>query len=213
MKLTQKTTREISWKEIKDMVDKEEITLNVGDEIEETLKDGRKLWLAVAAVNLYQPGEIIFVQKNIVGYSRMNEKRTNEGGWPMSDLRAELKREIYSELPDDLRDVIAPRTITQTIDGKTTTSTDYLWLPSEEEYTGATKYGIKEDGDKQFGYYRNPANRVSVNNDHDPTWKWTRTPSAYYTNGFRFIYGSGGWSNISADLTVGVALSFWIRKS
>lgn len=213
MELTQKTSREITWKEIKDMVDKEEITLKVGDEIEETLTNGKKLWLAVAAVDLYQPGEIIFVQKNIAGYSRMNEKRTNEGGWPMSDLRAELKRKIYSELPDDLRDVIAPRTITQTINGKTTTSTDCLWLPSQEEYTGATIYGIKEDGNKQFDYYKNSANRVSVNNDLDPTWKWTRTPSANYTGNFRLITGSGDWSDDVAYYTHGVALSFWIRKS
>lgn len=213
MELTQKTSREITWKEIKDMVDKEEITLKVGDEIEEKLINGKRLWLAVAAVNLYQPGEIIFVQKNIVGYSQMNEKRTNEGGWPMSDLRAKLKREIYSRFPDDLRDVITPRTISQTIGGKTTTSTDHLWLPSQEEYTGTTIYGIEEAGDKQFDYYRNPVNRVSVNNDHDPTWKWTRTPSADITGNFRGIYSSGDRNYNNASSTSGVALSFWIRKS
>lgn len=211
MKLTTKSTKEITWKEIKEMVDREEITLKVGDEIEETLKDGTMLHLAVAAVDLYQSGEIIFVQKNILGYERMNKERTNEGGWAKSDLREKLNTEYYDLLPDDLKAVITPRTITQT-QNKKYTCQDYLWLPSEEEYAGDTEYGISE-GNKQFQYYAEATNRISTNNDDNPTWKWTRTPSAYSTSTFCYINGSGYTFSYYAYGTRGVALSFWIRKS
>lgn len=169
MKLTTKTTKEITWKEIKEMVDKEEIALKVGDEIEETLKDGRRLWLAVAAVDHYQPGEIIFVQKNSVGYEQMNEKRTNEGGWPMSKLNAALNDEIYRLLPDGLKEVITKRTITQGKDNELVSCSCNLWLPSLEEYTGETRRGIKETGDKQFKYFGEQGNRIHVNSDDDLT--------------------------------------------
>lgn len=213
MKLTQKTTREITWKEIKDMVDREEITLNVGDEIEETLKNGKKLWLAVAAVDHYQPGEIIFAQKNIVGYEQMNENWPNEGGWPASELNDKLNDEIYRLLPDGLKEVIAKRTITQGNDDGLASCSCNLWLPSLEEYTGQEKHGIKEAGDKQFKYFEKQKNRIHVNNDGDPTWAWTRTPSADGTGRFYCVYSSGSTSNIGACSTDGVALSFWIRKS
>lgn len=209
MKLTTKTTKEITWKEIKEMVDKEEITLKVGDEIKETLKDGTMLHLAVAAVDLYQSGEIMFVQKNILGYERINKERTNEGGWAKSDLREKLNTEYYDLLPDDLKAVITPRTITQ---DEKYTCTDYLWLPSEEEYTGDTECGISE-GNKQFPYYAEAVNRISTDDDDDPTWKWTRTPSANSTSYFYYINCSGDTYNNYANSMNGVAPSFWIRKS
>lgn len=215
MKLTTKSTKEITWKEIKEMVDREEITLKVGDEIEEVLKNDESLWLVVAAVDHYQPGEIIFAQKNIVGFEKMNECRTNEGGWPTSKLNEKMDSEIYRLLPSDLKEVITKRTITQERDGELVSCSCNLWLPSLEEYTGQVRNGIKEGGDKQFEYFKTPKNSIhgDGDGDGDPTWVWTRTPCASSTSSFYSVYSSGDTDSSHANYTLGVALSFWIRKS
>ncbi len=55
-------TSKVTWKEVQEIINsgKAAEKLKVGTEITETLKDGSRAVIEVAAVDLYQNGEVIF---------------------------------------------------------------------------------------------------------------------------------------------------------
>lgn len=169
----------------------------------------------VAAVNHYQDNEVIFVMKDCIGEKLpMNEEDTNYGGWPKSYLREKANTDILAMLPDNLVSVIAPRKITQVIRGEKLECEDTLWLPSEVEYSGESRYGVAEEGDKQFEFYKDARNRISLDADGDPCWKWERSPGRNGSSSFVHMYTSGGPNYYCwASYRSGVALGFFIRKS
>lgn len=214
--MTRKVTSEVSWKEIQELVDQGKATdFHAGDEVRQVLKDGSTMDFAVAAVNHYQDDEVIFVMKDCIGEELpMNEEDTNEGGWPKSYLREKANTDILAMLPDELVAVITPRKIVQVVRGERFECEDKLWAPSEVEYSGEARYGVEEEGDKQFEFYKEVRNRVSLDADGDPCWKWVRSPSRNYSNNFVYVSTSGnpnyyGW----VYFRYGVALGFCIRKS
>ena len=73
--ITTKETRAFNWANPG--------TLKVGDEIVETLKDGREVVFVVM-------DDGVIGLKNLLGYHRMNEDWTNEGGWLACDMRRYL---------------------------------------------------------------------------------------------------------------------------
>lgn len=66
----------------------------------------------------------------------MNKRMTNKGGWRDSEMRLWLNETIIHMLPDELREMIVPRRIVQTMDGERLESEDKLWLPSFTEMFG-----------------------------------------------------------------------------
>lgn len=215
-KVTSKVANEVSWEHIQWMVDQGMASnFHPGDEVSDVLKDGSNTVFAVAAVNHYQDDELIFVMKDCIGEELpMNEEDTNYGGWPKSYLREKANTDILAMLPDDLVSVIAPRKITQVIRGEKFECEDKLWLPSEVEYSGESRCGVAEEGDKQFEFYKDARNRISLDADGDPCWKWERSPNRYNSNHFAYVNTSGYPSyNYGAYYRYGVALGFCIRKS
>lgn len=208
-------TNEVSWEMIQWMVDQGMASrFHPGDEVSDILKDGRTMVFVVAAVNHYQDDEVIFVMKDCIGRESMNEEGKNYGGWPKSDLREKANTDILAMLPDDLVSVIAPRKITQVIRGETFECEDKLWLPSEVEYSGESRYGVVEEGDKQFEFYKCARNRISLDADGDPCWKWERSPNRNYSSHFVNVSTSGNPSyNYWAYYPYGVAIGFCILKS
>lgn len=214
--MTRKVTNEVSWREIQEMVDQGKASdFRAGDEMRQILKDGSVMDFAVAAVNHYQNDEIIFVMKDCIGEKLpMNEEDTNYGGWPKSYLREKANTDILAMLPDELVEVIAPRKIVQVICGEKFESEDKLWLPSEVEYSGESRYGVAEEGDKQFEFYKDARNRISLDADGDPCRKWERLPYRYGSFYFMFASSSGyPYGSDWASYRYGVALGFCIRKS
>lgn len=214
--MTRKVTNEASWGEIQALVNQGRAAdFRAGDEVRQVLKDGSVMDFAVAAVNHYQNDEIIFVMKNCIGEELpMNEEDTNAGGWPRSYLREKANTDILELLPDELVEVIAPRKIVQIVRGKRFECEDKLWAPSEVEYSGESRYGVEEEGDKQFEFYKEVKNRISLDADGDPCWKWERSP--YRGGSYYFMYvGTDGYPDYYnwANGRLGVALGFCIRKS
>ena len=152
--ITTKETRAFNWANPG--------TLKVGDEIVETLKDGREVVFVVV-------DDGVIGLKNLLGYHCMNEDWTNKGGWLACDMRRYLNEEIIALLPDELVAAIKPRKF-----GK---EEDKLWLFSEMEVFGDHNW-TENDPDRgfQFEYFKDRRNRIKVDEDGDASWWWERSP-------------------------------------
>lgn len=186
--ITTKETRAFDWANTG--------TLKVGDEIAETLKDGREVVLVVM-------DDGVIGLKNLLGRHYMNEDWTNKGGWLACDMRRWLNSEVLALLPDELFAVIKPRKFGDT--------EDKLWLFSEMEVFGEHER-TENDPDRgfQFEYFKNPANRVKFDEDGDAKWWWERSPYASDSNSFCYVSGNGYASSSCAYLAGGVCFGFYI---
>ena len=108
--------------------------LQVGDELDITLKTGEEL--TVQAVGTTERGLIFLLKDCMKDEHGMNKRMTGKGGWRDSEMRLWLNETIIRMLPDELREMIVPRRIVQTMDGERLESEDKLWLPSFTEMFG-----------------------------------------------------------------------------
>lgn len=186
--ITTKETRAFDWANTG--------TLKVGDEIAETLKDGCEVVFVVM-------DDGVIGLKNLLGHHYMNKDWTNKGGWLACDMRRWLNNEVLALLPDELLAVIKPR--------KFGDEEDKLWLFSEMEIFGEHEW-TENDPDRgfQFEYFKNPANRVKLDEDGDANWWWERSPVASNSYNFCFVNGGGDASRYYADVTYGVCFGFYI---
>lgn len=188
--ITTKETRNFTWEDL------ERGTVKVGDEITETLKDGREVVFVVM-------DDGVIGLKNCLGEHYMNKKWTNKGGWLASDMRRYLNEEIFALLPDALQAVIRPRTFG--------TEQDNLWLFSEVEIFGEHDWTEKDpDRGEQLEYFKTPANRVKCDEDGDPTWWWERSPYASNSINFCYVSSNGYANNYYASNSRGVCFGFYI---
>lgn len=136
MNIRKTITSEIEWNTIKKAQadGKLQELLQVGDELDITLKTGEEL--TVQAVGTTEHGLIFLLKDCMKDEHEMNKRMTNEGGWRDSEMRLWLNETIIHMLPDELREMIVPRRIVQTMDGERLESEDKLWLPSFTEMFG-----------------------------------------------------------------------------
>ena len=185
--ITTKETRMFDWRNPG--------VLKVGDEITETLEDGREVVFVVMDYG-------VIGLKGLLGWHQMNKTWTNKGGWLASDMRRYLNEEVIELLPDDLLAAIKPR--------KFGDEEDRLWLFSEVEIFGEHIWGASDGGDKQLEYFKNPINRVKFDEDGDAGWWWERSPYASNSNGFCSVDASGNASHYYANNSNGVCFGFYI---
>lgn len=215
-KLTRKLVEETTWREVKEAVNHGETdsAFPIGTEIETVLKNGEKAIFVVASTDLYCPGEIIFMAKDCIGKDHeMNLVWTNKGGWPASEMRRYLNEELVKLLPDDLLEVISPKRTVQILGGKSVSCEDILFLPSEYEVFGREIFATHNGEDKQFPYYCESRNRISLDSDGYTAWKWLASPYASNSTGFCFVTYDGSADSSNASTSYGVAPGFLIRKS
>lgn len=186
--ITTKETRPFSWSDF------DRSALKVGDEIAETLKDGREVTFVVM-------DDGVMGLKDCLGYHRMNDTWTNKGGWLKTEMRRYLNEEVVDLLPDDLRAIIKPRAFGA--------ENDMLWLFSEPEIFGEHIWGAGDEGDKQLRYFAEPGNRVKLDEDGDATWWWERSPYGDNSSSFCIVYGSGGADINFAYYSWGVCFGFY----
>ena len=105
--------------------------------------DGKVYNAEVIGVNTYNNGELTFLTKELLPTKyAMNSTGYNAGGWPSSELRTTLNSTIYNGLPEDLKNVITPKTLKyETSNGNVNnitmvSATDNLWLPTQYELIG-----------------------------------------------------------------------------
>lgn len=189
--------------------------LRVEDEIEISLKDGRTITVIVAGIDTYQKNEVLFTLKDCwFEEFPMNDENTNKGAYANSKMATYTLLEILKLLPDDLLEVITPRTITQVIDGKEHTIDAKIWLWSPIEVFGEDEFSSEtvaaNKGDKWVEIFKHRRNRIKEFNGQASSW-WLRCPHIYSTTYFWGVHGGGnvGYGS-GAGNSIGVCFGFRI---
>jgi hypothetical protein len=112
----------------------------------------------------------------------MNEKNTNSGGWPASDMRAWLQDSILPMFPDTVRSNIkeVKKYSYSYSDKGTISSSDMIWIPSCREIFG------ESDSDEDAGPVYLTA-RIKRRAD-TPSWWWLRSASYNYDDTFYNVH-------------------------
>ncbi len=161
---------------------------------------------------------------DIITTHNMNSTSTNVGGWPASEMRTYVSRDIYNALPSKLQKVIGLTTVVSG-HGKTSgetnfTSSDNLYLLSGKEVYGGEPISFSSDTadttTKQLDYYKNNGVTTSNNqvalkqyNGSGYPW-WLRGAFDTYDSRFIAVYHNGSWYQENANYTFGVSPAFRI---
>ena len=151
----------------------------------------------------------------------MNSNDTNSGGWPASELYSFVNNDLYTALPNDLKDIIIDTYAISSHshnDSSNFKSYDKIYLLYAKEIWGndgtsdIVEYDNAEASTRQLDYYLN--NSITIDNHSLVTkndYWWTRSVYANDT-GREFcivdLYGSIYYE--SAMYTLGVAPAFRI---
>lgn len=213
--LIRKTIQHVSWSEIADEISHGygAAVLSVGDKISFMLTDGRKASVVVAAINPYEDNTVAFAFDDIHWNHKMNRQDTNRGGYAQSQMPGYLENEVLTLLPDELVNVIVPRTIIQVLGGTKYETTGKLWLPSRTEVLGEhNSYKDCDFGDVHFPLFDTQKSRVKANEDGSTAFWALRSPHVGLSWSFWCvsIYGNGYGTYASGDL--GVCPCFIIGK-
>ncbi len=163
------------------------------------------------------------------GYFVMNASDTNSGGWKSSQMRTNIcgtslssySGTIIAVIPAALRAVI--KSVTKytdntggesTAESTVTETTDYFFLLSEFEVFGSISYGNTNEKNKQAQYAYYSAGNSKIKYKHNSTntaatW-WLRSPCAYSSQYFVFVYTDGTVYYSEAGYSYGFAPGFCV---
>lgn len=168
--LTQTVTTEtaINWEELAQQIKNNASGLKAGDIITEKTLDGEEMDLVVVDMG---PGWARFESKDCLPVEvAYNQNNRNAGGFADSDVKRYLNEEVFNNLPEELRNVIAEVERKQE-NGKS--SLCRLFLPTESELFGDCCYS-EDDTYSQIEYYKDRRNRIKCNRKGgSPDWYWT----------------------------------------
>ena len=143
----------------------------------------------------------------------MNKRMTSKGGWRDSEMRLWLNETIIRMLPDELREMIVPRRIVQTMDGERLESEDKLWLPSFTEMfgkEGAEDWAPADTDETQLELFSTERSRVKERPGNGTWWYWLRSPYGSDSTYFCFVDSNGNADYNSASYADGVAFGFCV---
>lgn len=189
--LTQTVTTEtaINWEELAQKIKDNTSGLKVGNIITEKTLGGEEMDLVVVDMG---PGWARFESKDCLPVEvAYNQNNRNAGGFADSDVKRYLNEEVFNNLPEDLRNVIAEVERKQE-NGKS--SLCRLFLPTESELFGDCCYS--EDGTySQIEYYKDRRNRIKCNRKGgSPDWYWAASVGSGDSTHCVYV-SSGGNSN------------------
>lgn len=141
----------------------------------------------------------------------MNKRMTNKGGWRDSEMRLWLNETIIHMLPDELREMIVPRRIVQTMDGERLESEDKLWLPSFTEMfgkEGAEDWAPADTDETQLELLSTERSRVKERPGNGTWWYWLRSPYGSNSADFCYVNSDGYADYYTASIAIGVAFGF-----
>lgn len=142
------------------------------------------------------PTRARFVLKDALGDAPMNDDATNAGGYYKSKGRRHVLKDIYPHLPPELREVIEPRPLVETIDGERVEYADSLWIPSGTDVFGPREDWYEEEPDSvQLEIFKTERGRVKERNGETVRW-WLRSPYRSNSTYFVIVY-TGGTVNIA----------------
>ena len=157
---------------------------------------------------------------DIITTHKMNDKRTNVGGWPATSMRTFVNNDIYNAIPSEIKNAIIDTTVVSghgSTSGETNfTSTDKLYLLSTAEvWAQGSSNTISDDAardvTRQLDYYKNlgtsTTNRSGAVKKSGYAW-WLRVANSSDNNNFYRVNNRGDWSNNNASTTNGVSPAF-----
>ena len=179
-------------------------TLQIWDFNNAVDKDGNKNGILLGNVEL------------LTTLAKMNDTKTNKGGFGASAMATTTLPAVYETLPDDLKNVIRETKVTYhsgSDDPDTELSGYYkLYLPSEFEMFGTTSDALQE------GQYLKYWQTHNTDKDREKTqlgqssshWYWLRSAYLWFSNDFAIVIETGSTFFIYSDETGGVCLMFSI---
>ena len=171
MYITTRTHTETDWAQVAAMA--KAGTLNIGDEITDTLKNGEEVTCVVAHIT---ESYVHFISKDCLNqkypWNKNEQHRENPGSFRDSYLCKVLNETVWELLPEELQAVISPRECIQIKDAGEARFSLNLWLPTEYEVFGkAWACGIPEG--EQFALFKDRRNRTKgagQNGSWDAWW-------------------------------------------
>ena len=139
----------------------------------------------------------------------MNSSNTNSGGWTSCAMRSTHLPAILALMPTEAKNGI--REVNKLTSAGSQSSTinttaDKLFLLSEVEVFGSTRYSAAGEG-TQYDYYKAGNSKVKNQNGSAASW-WERSPYANYSTRFCLVNGNGGANYITASDARCVAFGF-----
>ena len=157
---------------------------------------------------------------DIITTHKMNDKRTNVGGWPATSMRTFVNNDIYNAIPSEIKNAIIDTTVVSghgKSDTENFTSTDKLYLLTLKEiYTdwGAISYDTAKDLTRTLDYYTNIGVTTSSysgaikKNGTSPARWWFRAAGSSANRNFCGVSSNGRYNTDYATYTYGVSPAF-----
>ena len=206
--LTQTVTTEtaINWEELAQQIKNNTSGLKVGDIITEKTLDGEEMDLVVVDMG---PGWARFESKDCLPVEvAYNQNNRNAGGFADSDVKRYLNEEVFNNLPEELRNVIAEVERKQE-NGES--SLCRLFLPTESELFGDCCYS-EDDTYSQIEYYKDRRNRIKCNRKGgSPDWYWSASVRSGNSTNFVGVNDYGYSYNWYASSGLYVPVCFVIQ--
>jgi len=159
---------------------------------------------------------------DIITDHKMNDTKTNVGGWPATSMRTFVNNDIYNAIPSELRSAIIDTTVVSghgSTSGETNfTSTDKLYLLAPKEiYTDFNDTDdTAKDLTRTLDYYKAQGvttrnhSEAKKKNGTNADWWWLRAARSNASNNFYYVSSIGSYTNNIADDTNGVSPAFRI---
>lgn len=181
---------------------------SVGDEKTIELSTGEQITVSILGFNHDDLSDnsgkagITFGMNNLLEtIYQMNPSDSNIGGWDNSNMRNTTMQTLFSQLPNDLQNVIKSVNKKASAGNQSTdiiTSSDKLWLLSEVEIDGTENEVYKDEG-YQYEYWRvvkdgtSSEGRIKYLSDGTGTVRgwWLRTAMLNKETSFAYVGNNG----------------------
>lgn len=201
-----------TWEEIERAI-KSDAEFKVGDYKKGSTADGQGFMLVVTDVT---DEYVRFESRDCLGGTvQWNKKDTTDGGIEESNVQEWLMLELFSKLPDDLRQVISKAT-RKYVDneGEIKEYETLLFLPSASEVFDEDDCYGDEGLYEQMEYYKDRRNRMRGSAEGEDTCAWWLASVGSGDSTHACLVGNyGGAGNWSASNALRVSVCFIIRKS
>lgn len=161
-------------------------------------KSGKSVPFILVEKNVYGATNVfVNADGNICDELPMYETPTYGVCYAESDRVEQLKK-LLEQFPDELRDMMIEREITQIVDGKKSGVVARLWTPSTTEIFGVGKNPCDVD-DVHFSYFSTEKSRI-IESDRRGTWFYSlRSPTPTGSTGFDTCSNGGNLNSNSAS--------------
>lgn len=154
---------------------------------------------------------ITFQMHDLFGtYFKMNDRKTNAGGWKGSEMRTSTMVTMKGYLPAAWQTAIKPVNKASGTGGGSSSGTetvsDDCFLLAEVEIFGNAKSSVAGEG-VQYAYYKAGNSKVKKQNGSADFW-WERSPLSGNSGYFCIVYYDGNATGSSATEGNGVAFGF-----